>query len=265
MLNDERLRNLADYTDSNDCFPGVDIAGGICYFLWARDYKGECEITNIHHGKSFVSRRKLNDYHVFIRYGEALSIIEKVRNFGGEFYDNRVSSQKPFGLRTYVKPVDDGDITLRYGGGTGKFWRSEVPSKSEWIDEWKVITSYLTYDHAGRADKYGRRRIFSTMEILPPQTACTETYLVIDTFEDAAEADNLFSYLRTDFVRFLVAQLTSTQHLAKANFAFVPVQDFSEPWTDEKLYAKYGLTDEEITFIESMIRPMELNGGDGDE
>jgi len=122
--------------------------------------------------------------------------------------------------------------------------------------------SYLTYDHAGRADKDGRRRIFSTMEVLPPQTVCTETYLVIDTFDDKAKAENLFAYLRTDFVRFLVAQLTSTQHLAKANFAFVPIQDFNESWTDDKLYAKYGITEEEIAFIESMVRPMELGGGD---
>jgi site-specific DNA-methyltransferase (adenine-specific) len=124
--------------------------------------------------------------------------------------------------------------------------------------------SYLTYDHAGRPDKDGRRRIFSTMEILPPKTVCTETYLVIDCFDDKTYADNLFGYLRTNFVRFLVAQLTSTQHLSKANFAFVPVQNFSKPWTDEDLYAKYGLTDEEIAFIESMIRPMESTSGESD-
>ena len=258
MLNDERHRYLIDFTDSNDCFPGVDIAGGICYFLWERDYNGECEITNVHNGHSFVSKRKLDEHHVFIRYGEALPIIEKIRKEDNIFLDSHVSSQKPFGLRTYIKPTDDGDIILRYGGGTGKFLRSEVTSGIDWIDKWKVIMSYLTHDHAGRHDKDGRRRIFSTMEVLPPQSVCTETYLVIGTFNNEAEADNLLTYLKTSFVRFLVAQLTSTQHLAKANFAFVPIQDFTESWTDEKLYAKYGLTNDEISFIESMIRPMEL-------
>jgi site-specific DNA-methyltransferase (adenine-specific) len=265
MLNDKRLRSLTDHTDSNDCFPGVDIGGGIWYFLWERDYKCECEITNILHGKSFASKRKLNDHHVFIRYGEALPIFEKVRNADCEFFDKHVNSQKPFGLRTYAKPTDDGDITLHFGGRTGKFWRSDVPSKTDWIDKWKVIISYLTYDHAGRADKDCRRRIFSTMEVLPPLTVCTESWLVVDTFDDKTEAENLFAYLGTDFVRFLVTQLTSTQYLAKANITFVPVQDFTEPWTDEKLYAKYGITEDETSFIECMICPMELNGGGVDE
>lgn len=262
MINDERLKYLADYTDSNDCFPGVDIAGGICYFLWERDYQGECEISNIHNGHSFLSKRKLNDHHVFIRYGEALPIIEKIRKLETNFFDKRVSSQKPFGLRTYIKPTDKGDIQLRYGGGMGNYWRSDVTSGIEWIDKWKVMMSYLTYDHAGRPDKDGRRRIFSTMEILPPKTVCTETYLVIDSFDNKEEAENLYVYLRTNFVRFLVAQLTSTQHIAKANFAFVPVQDFSCTWTDEKLYAKYGISDEEQAFIESMIRPMDVETND---
>ncbi|GHU37695.1 type III restriction endonuclease [Clostridia bacterium] len=264
MLNDNRVRKIVDYSDSNDCFPGVDIAGGICYFLWERDSHGECAVENIHNGKSFVTTRNLNEHSIFIRYGEALPIIEKARKEDNDFYDSRVSSQKPFGLRTYVKPTETGDIKLRYNGGTGDFSRADVPSGLEWIDKWKVMMSYLTYDHAGRADKDGRRRIFSTMEILPPGMVCTETYIVIDTFDNEEEAINLYNYLRTCFVRFLVAQTTSTQHLAKANFTFVPIQDFSEPWTDEKLYAKYGITEDEIAFIESMIRPMELGGG-GDE
>jgi site-specific DNA-methyltransferase (adenine-specific) len=260
MLGDNRLRNLVDYTDSDDCFPGVDIAGGICYFLWDRDNRGPCKVTNIYKGEAETSDRNLNEYSTFIRYGEALSIIEKIRSKEDEFYTTRVSSQKPFGLRTYVKPTEKGDIRLRYNGGIGPFSRDEVPSGIEWIDKWKVIMSYLTYDHAGRPDKDGKRRVFSTLEVLPPETICTETYLVVDCFDSEIEAKNLYAYLKTCFVRFLVAQLTSTQHISKANFAFVPVQDFSKPWTDKELYKKYKLTKEEIAFIESMIRPMD--GGD---
>ena len=117
--------------------------------------------------------------------------------------------------------------------------------------------SYLTYDHAGRADKDGKRRIFSTMEVLSPKVVCIETYIVVDTFDSEIEANNLLQYLKTKFVRFLVAQVTTTQHISKANFALVPIQDFSKSWTDTELYKKYGLTDEEIAFIESMIKPME--------
>ena len=257
MLNDNHLRKLVDYTDSEDCFPGVDIAGGICYFLWDRDHTGMCEVKTIHNGNTKETMRNLNDHSFFVRHSEALSIIDKVTTIETSFYNSRVSSQKPFGLRTYVKPTESGDITLRYNGGTGPFWRKDVPQAKSWIDKWKVIMSYLTYDHAGRADKGGKRRIFSTMEVLPPTYICTETYIVIDVLDSEEEATNLYNYLKTKFVRFLVAQTTSTQHIAKFNFSFVPIQDFSKPWTDEELYAKYNLTDEEIAFIESMIKPMD--------
>ena len=257
MLNDPHVSALVDYTDSEDCFPGVDIAGGICYFLWNRDYFGECRTTTIHNGKTTEAVRRLNEYPIYIRHIEALSIVHKVLQTESSFYKERVSSQKPFGLRTYVKPATDGDIKLRYNGGIGPFWRKDVPQAQEWIDKWKVIMSYLTYDHAGRADKDGKRRIFSTMEVLQPKAVCTETYLVVDALSTENEADNLLLYLKSKFVRFLVSLTTSTQHIAKNNFAFVPVQDFTQKWTDAELYVKYGLTDEEIAFIESMIKPME--------
>ena len=260
MLNDSHLRRIVDFTDSEDCFPGVDIAGGICYYLWDRDHPGLCEVTTVHNGMTKTVERKLDEYPIFIRHSEALSIIEKVTAKESSYYNQRVSSQKPFGLRTYVKPESHGDITLRYNGGAGPFWRRDVSQATEWIDKWKVIMSYLTYDHAGRADKEGKRKIFSTMEILPPQSVCTETYLVVDAFSSKTEAENLFGYLRTKFVRFLVSQTTSTQHISKTNFVFVPIQDFSKPWTDEELYAKYAISDEEIEFIDSMIKPMD--GGD---
>lgn len=95
------------------------------------------------------------------------------------------------------------------------------------------------------------------MEILPPQTVCTETYLVIDAFDNEQYAKNLYTYLCTKFVRFIVAQLTSTQHISKSNFSFVPYQDFSRSWTDKELYSKYHLTEDEVDFIENMIKPME--------
>lgn len=262
MLSDRRVRKLVDFTNSEECFPGVDIAGGICYFLWDRDHLGQCEVKTVHNGKSKTISRKLNEYPIFIRHNEALSIIKKITEIEKTYLSSTVSSQKPFGLRTYVKPTPKGDITLRYNGGTGPFWRKDVTQKHEWIDKWKVIMSYLTYDHAGRADKEGKRRIFSTMEVLPPKAVCTETYLVVDAFDSKKEAENLYEYLRTKFVRFLVAQTTSTQHIAKANFAFVPCQDFSKTWTDVDLYKKYNLTEEEIDFIENMIRPMDAMGGE---
>ena len=257
MLNDEKLERIFDYIDSNDCFSGVDIAGGICYFLWNSSYTGVCDVVNIHNGKKTRTSRNLKEYDVFIRYGQALSIFKKICSMETEFFDKYVSSQKPFGLRTYVKPTEDGELKLRYNGGTGPFRRELVTAGIDWIDKWKVIISYLTNDHAGRSDKEGKRKIFSTMEILPPQTVCTETYLVIDAFDNEQYAKNLYTYLCTKFVRFIVAQLTSTQHISKSNFSFVPYQDFSRSWTDKELYSKYHLTEDEVDFIENMIKPME--------
>lgn len=257
MLHDHRIKQLFDYSDSNDCFVGVDIAGGICYFLWDEKYSGSCKVINFHNGIQYQTLRQLDDTKVFVRFEQSLSIIKKIQQYTSEFYDSRVSSQKPFGLRTYTVPTEDGDIKLRYNKGIGPFKRNILTCSLNLVDKWKVITSYLTHDHAGRADKDGKRRIFSTVEILPPQTVCTETYIVIDNFDTKREANNLLEYLKTKFVRFLVAQVTTTQHISKANFTLVPVLDFSILWTDARLYAKYGLTDDEISFIENTIKPMD--------
>jgi site-specific DNA-methyltransferase (adenine-specific) len=256
MLKDNHLLRLVDYTDSEDCFPGVDIAGGVCYFLWSRDTKGDCLVTNIFNGKALTASRKLDAYDTFIRYSQAVPIIEKVRNSSSSFLESTVSSQKPFGLRTYVKPQRHGDLVLRYNGGKGPFSSKDVEAGFGWINKWKVISSYLTYDHAGRPDKDGKRRVFSTMEILKPNEICTETYLVIDAFDTEEEAQNCFNYLQTCFVRFLISQLTYTQHLSKSNFAFVPLLDFKKQWDDVALFAKYSLSKEEIAFIKETIRPM---------
>ena len=95
------------------------------------------------------------------------------------------------------------------------------------------------------------------MSSLLPNEVCTETYLVVGVFGNAIEANNLISYIKTKFFRFLLLQALSSIHITKSTFAFVPLQDFSHPWTDEMLYKKYGLDENEIAFIESMIRPME--------
>ena len=257
MLNDDSICKLVDYIDSEDCFPGVDIAGGICYFLRDYQYHGKCMVTTIQGNAKDESVRNLGEFPTFIRHAIALSIVKKVLAGCTLSVSEIVSSQKPFGLRTYVKPDKKGDLVLRYNQGTGPFKRQNVLDKIEWIDKWKVIMSYLTADHAGRADSEGKRRIFSSLEILPPQHVCTETYIVVGVFKTKKEASNHVAYLKTMFVRFLVAQIATTQHISKSSFVFVPMQDFSKTWTDEELYRKYKLTKDEIAFIESMIKPME--------
>ena len=257
MLNDNHIRVLVDYENASDCFPGVDIAGGVCYFLWDRDNPGLCDVVNVRNNETMHSVRALNEFDTFIRHDQAASIVRKVCAFGEPMMSNIVSSSKPFGLRTFVRPQESGDILLRWQNGEGPYCRDEITVGRELIDKWKVITSYVGYDHAGNPGKDGKRRVFSKIDILPPGTICTETYLVVGSFDTEQEAKKLVAYMKTLFFRFLVAQCMYSHHITKEAYRLVPIQDFSQSWTDEKLYAKYGITDEEIKFIESMVRPME--------
>ena len=267
MLHDRHLSNLFDYVDSHDCFPTVDIAGGICYFLWNSEYDDDCEFTEYRQGQRRTMKRNLSEYDPFIRFTEAVDIIHKINKKTKEFMDSSVSAQKPFGLRTYERPTEEGNLVLRYTGGRGPYPESNVTQGKEWINKWKVITSYTTNEHAGEFDKNGQKRIISTLEILKPGEICTETYLLCGVFDTENEAKNLFSYLKTCFARFLISLITATQHLSKANFALVPTQDFSPNsdinWTlsikeiSDYLCKKYGLDEPEVAFIESIIKPME--------
>ncbi len=257
MLNDDRIRKIVDFEDASECFPGVDIAGGICYFLWERDSVGQCEVVNIHNGTETVSIRKLNEFRTFIRHGQAVPIIRKVLAKKEKSMSEQVSSRKPFGLPTNERPLKSGDITMRWQKGEGPFNRKDVTTGIEMIDDWKVITSYVGYDHAGNPGKDGRRRVFSKIDVLPPGTICTETYLVVGAYKKKAHATNLVGYMKTRFFRFLVAQFMYSHHITKDSYSFVPLMDMGIKWTDELLYDRYGLTEEEIAFIESKIRPME--------
>jgi len=261
MLNDTHIRYLCDYENAAECFPGVDLAGGVCFFLWDRDAPGECKVENIVNGEQFTSTRSLNEFEIFIRNGRAVSIIHKAKLLNEKMMNMQVLSRKPFGLPTNERPKGHGDLILRWQNGEGAYPRNDITTGAEIIDKWNVICAKTAYDHAGSPGKDGRRKVFTKIHILPPKTICTETYIVVGSFDTEKEAQNLREYMMTSFFRFLVSQFLFSQDITRDRFAFVPVQDFSEQWTDEKLYAKYGLTEEEIAFIESMIRPMDLGGG----
>ena len=166
----------------------------------------------------------------------------------------QVSSRKPFGLATNARPEKSGDLILRWEKGAGPFPRSKINVGLALIDKWKVITSYVAYDHAGNPGKDGKRKVFSKIEVMHPGEICTETYLVIGTFESETEANNLVKYMKTRFFRFLVAQFMYSHHLTKSAYDFVPVLDMSIEWTDAALASRYRLTDEESNFISSKIR-----------
>lgn len=257
MLNDQRISKLVDFTDSKECFPGVDIAGGVCYFLWDKDHSGNCEFTNHLKDKATTVLKYLNEYSIFIRYPIADAIVLKINSNKEHKMDTTVFPRKPFGLSTDYQASGKGSIKLRSNKGYTNVSKNEVTLNKDLLPEWKLIISYLTAEHAGMPDKQGLFKVLSTNEVLGPQSACTETYLLIGHSNSENSIRNLHQYVRTKFVRFLLLIASAGQHITRATFQFVPLQDFTRPWTDEELYAKYGLTDEEIQFIESMIRPME--------
>jgi site-specific DNA-methyltransferase (adenine-specific) len=262
MLNDSHMSAIIDYADSKDCFPsGVDIPGGICFFLWDKKHAGPCLVTNISKaGTSESENRILNEFDTFIRQNRAVDIVKKARAKHEEMMSEYVSSRKPFGLESRQGFDKDGDIVLRNSSGLGRINREKVLSGFDILEKWKVIVSKVSFEHAGVPDKDGMMRVLSVVQKLPPNSVCTESYLVAGSFNTEAEADNLICYLQTKFVRFLLMQMLASMNMSKTTYSFVPTQDFSKPWTDKELYEKYGLTEDEITFIESTIKPMDAGG-----
>ena len=253
-----------DFSDSKDCFPsGVDIPGGICYFLWDKHHTGTCTVTNItKNGSAVTEERVLNEYDTFIRQNRAVNIVKKALAKGEQMMSETVSSRKPFGLESKQTFDKNGDIILRNSTGLGKIQRSRLLSGFELVDKWKVIVSKVSFEHGGIPDKEGKMRVLSIIQKLKPQSACTESYLVAGAFDNEKEADNMISYLNTKFARFLIMQMLASMNMSKSSYSFVPAQDWTKPWTDTQLYDKYNLSEEEIAFIEETIRPMPLDGGD---
>ena len=141
----------------------------------------------------------------------------------------------------------------------GNFYvpQKDITTNREVVGEWKVVISKTSAEHAGQADKDGRKKVLSRVEILGEKQICSESYLLIGHFGEKSMAQNLQTYIKTKLCRFLLSSVLLTQNIAKDKFQFVPLQDFSESWTDEKLYAKYNLSPEEIAYIEGLIKPMD--------
>lgn len=269
MLNDPHLKVLHDFPITDDCFPGVNIRGGVCYFLWEKGFDNKSKKTEIvtHYGpKEIIHSRNLKQYEldIFIRYGEAISILAKVVDQKNEeTIRSIVSSRKPFGLATDFPKTNvfsSSSENLNFpvmcyakGKTIGYIERKDIPLKTQWIDKWKVFVP--------RANNIGTELIDDNLNsfVGEPNSICTESYLVVGADEGYGEKEckNLAKYLQTRFVRFLHSLAKSSQDATAKTYRFVPKQDFSKPWTDKELYAKYNLSKEEINFIESIIRPMD--------
>jgi len=273
MLRDCRFVKLVDFPQLYDVFPGVKIRGGISYWLWGRDHDGGCEVVTMI-GNEVVGKpavRKLDAYDVLVRRNEAVRILDKVACFRVDgqpepSLGNHVSARKPFGLtnqRGKATPTGVKKAVLVYGNQhTSYLERSAITSNVGWVDKWKVLL-VKAHGTSGRDDV----TILGEPVVAGPGTACTETYLVIGVCKTETEARNLAAYMRTRFVRFLVSLRKITQNITRDSYKFVPLLPMNRLWTDEDLYKRYGITADQITFIESLIaaRPSHESRGSSDE
>ena len=274
MLTDNRLRSIDDYLSASDVFPGVGLKGGVCYFLWDRDNPGSCRVTA--HFKdwpvSIASRPLLEEgVDVFIRFNEGLSILKKVVAVesgkslplslpDNKQFDRLVSSRKPFGLETTFKgkvAKRAGDVLVYQNGGTGYVARSSISTGAHLIDKWKLFAGYAA-PGTGNKDTYPHR-IISTPFVAEPGTISSETYLCIGPFDSKKQAESALSYLSCRLTRLLILLHKPSQHVTRRVYTFVPTQKWTKRWTDADLYAKYGISESEIAFIEKVVRPMTDN------
>jgi site-specific DNA-methyltransferase (adenine-specific) len=273
MLRDHRFVKLVDFPQLYDVFPGVKIRGGISYWLWGRDHDGGCEVVTMI-GNEVIGKpvvRELDAYDVLVRRNEAVRILDKVACYrvNGQpepILGDHVSARKPFGLtnqRGKATPTGMKNPVLVYGNQqTSYLERSVITSNVSWVDQWKVLL-VKAHGTSGRDDV----TILGEPVVAGPGTACTETYLVIGICANEAEARNLAAYMRTRFVRFLVSLRKITQNITRVSYRFVPLLPMNRLWTDEDLYKRYGITSDQIAFIESLIaeRPSDESGDSAEE
>ncbi|WP_339864934.1 Eco57I restriction-modification methylase domain-containing protein [Paremcibacter congregatus] len=264
MLKSEHIRSLTDFPDSGTAFPGVQIKGGICYFLWDRDHTGPCDVTRMADGAESIQRdRELGEFDVFIRDERALGILRKVISKSEPSILDLISGDTPFGIATNFQDWSEKQGTEKIplhlicrGKRTiGYMDRDLVRKNVAALDVWKVLVP-----KAYGAGESFPHQILGKEIVASPPSACTQTYLVVSPFQSEEAARSFASYYRTRLFRFLVSLRKITQDALRSTYSWVPQQKWDKIWSDQELYEKYGIEPDEIAFIESMIRPMEANG-----
>jgi site-specific DNA-methyltransferase (adenine-specific) len=265
MLNDSHISEIHDFPETDLVFPGVNIRGGVCYFIRSQNHTGDTKVVNYSKkGKPIIANRPLLERGLtnFVRYNSAISILTKVRKFQEGTYDTRVQASNPYGLRSNFAEFST-QKTSKANIMLFRSRRGEILDREVFVEE-KYIVSNLDFKNKIKvlvskaspgADEYPHL-VLGKPFIGPKNSISTETYLIVDFPKNLEEAKNLIAYMETKFFRFLVSLIKNTQNISRASFAYVPIQDLSKTWDDNKLYKKYDISDEEIQFIDSMIKPM---------
>jgi site-specific DNA-methyltransferase (adenine-specific) len=260
MLHSKKVSRLIDFPDSSEAFPGVQIKGGVCYFLWENAHQGGCQVARIVGGEQQIQKnRNLGEFDIFVRDERALGILRKVLTGGEPSVIDLVSGDTPFGIATnfegWSKLKSNGFITLHVIEKgkrlVGFVERDTIRKNIQWIDTWKVLVP-----EAYGAGETIPHQILGKAIVSSPPSVCTQSYLVVTPFSSEKAARSFASYYRTRFFRFLVSLRKITQHALRSTYLWVPQQAWNRTWTDELLYEKYGINSKEVEYIESMIRPM---------
>lgn len=264
MLSDKRLSHIFDFINAKDCFPTASIGGGVNYILWNAKHCSDCSITTIQGNIRDTETRPLNQFSVFIRYNAAIHIVNKCKSERN--FDSIVNTRNPFGLSSNVRGEKSGELRLISSAGISWLPKSAVPSSNTLLSKYKILMSKVTAEHAGEPDRNGQFKIVSRTEVVGPNDVCTDSYLIIGESEHKYIVENEYKYIQTRFARFLLMLAVSSINLSPDKFQFVPIQDFTNQsdidWNksireiDQQLYTKYNLTEDEIEFIEKMIKPM---------
>ena len=267
MLGDRRMRELVDYPAAGDVFPGVEVKAGVCYFLWDASHDGDCNVTTISGGEIVGPvPRNLGEYDVFVRDARAVTILHKVLKHGETSINSILARDKEFGWTSnfdgFHEKERSGDVPLYYirknKRSVGYIERSAITKSEHLVDSWKLLVP----EAYGAGDTLPHQ-ILGKPIIAPPPSVCTQSFLFFYVGSRKA-AENLQSYYRTRFFRFLVSLRKITQHATHSTYVWVPMQAWNRTWTDESLYEKYGITKQEQAYIESQVKAMNL-GNDADE
>ncbi len=270
MVADRRLRVLVDNPKIYDCFPGVKIRGGVSYFLWDRDHSGDCEVSTRIDSQivSTMTRDLREGDGVLVRDNRAASIIDKAKASTGPAgtLAGVVRARDPFGQQittNYAHAAEqsfEGSVPLVFGSKVGYVRPDKLQRNHEWVDLWKVLLPMASSGDTAQ-DEQGRivDVVLGAPIALATGSACTQTYLVAGMFDTREETENYAHYLATKFVRYLVWQRKSTQHVTPDRFRFVPMLDMTRRWSDEDLFEHFGLTDDEVATIEASIKPRSVN------
>lgn len=272
MMNERSIKVIYDYTNAKDCFPDNSISGGVNYFVWKKDYKGDCKFINTTNGITTELMRPLNEFPILVRYNQAIIIIHKIRDKSKNSISDIASGLMPFGLSTSYRgrkvKSENHNLVLHASNSITYISENEIDKGHEYLDKYKVLISKTSAEHAGEPGKDGKFKVIpSSLKVIGPGEVCTHSYFLIGMTYDIEVADNIYKYMKSRLVRFLMLMSISGFGLSKNVLLFVPLQDFTPSsdidWSqsiqdiDRQLYKKYNLTDEEIDFIETNVKEME--------